>query len=114
MTGPYIGKRCLEAALKVLPLLYVSARGCMIWGLFDVSYNSLLEQQSLFSNIYIYLIFFFAEVDNVGQGHIQLAQILREEAKKMEDFREKQKLHRKKVRRSGNMLLHRRVSILPW
>ncbi|NXN01533.1 PPIP2 protein, partial [Sylvia borin] len=34
---------------------------------------------------------------NVGQGHIQLAQTLREEAKKMEDFREKQKLHRKKI-----------------
>lgn len=50
----------------------------------------------------------------MGQGHIQLAQILREEAKKMEDFREKQKLHRKKVRCCGSMLLHRRVSILPW
>ncbi|NXP81390.1 PPIP2 protein, partial [Ramphastos sulfuratus] len=37
------------------------------------------------------------EIDNVGQGHIQLAQMLREEAKKMEDFREKQKLHRKKI-----------------
>lgn len=41
--------------------------------------------------------FLFSEVDNVGQGHIQLAQTLREEARKMEDFREKQKLHRKKV-----------------
>ncbi|XP_010581273.1 proline-serine-threonine phosphatase-interacting protein 2 isoform X2 [Haliaeetus albicilla] len=40
---------------------------------------------------------FKQQVDNVGQGHIQLAQILREEAKKMEDFREKQKLHRKKI-----------------
>ncbi|NWH61302.1 PPIP2 protein, partial [Geococcyx californianus] len=40
---------------------------------------------------------FFTEIDNVGQGHIQLAQNLREEAKKMEDFREKQKLHRKKI-----------------
>ncbi|KFQ26729.1 Proline-serine-threonine phosphatase-interacting protein 2, partial [Mesitornis unicolor] len=40
---------------------------------------------------------FFAEIDNVGQGHIQLAQTLREEAKKMEEFREKQKLHRKKI-----------------
>ncbi|NWR40017.1 PPIP2 protein, partial [Tachuris rubrigastra] len=36
-------------------------------------------------------------IDNVGQGHIQLAQTLREEAKKMEEFREKQKLHRKKI-----------------
>uniref|UniRef100_A0A8C9EXL0 Proline-serine-threonine phosphatase interacting protein 2 n=1 Tax=Pavo cristatus TaxID=9049 RepID=A0A8C9EXL0_PAVCR len=41
---------------------------------------------------------FKQQIDNVGQGHIQLAQTLREEAKKMEEFREKQKLHRKKVR----------------
>ncbi|NWR78194.1 PPIP2 protein, partial [Centropus unirufus] len=40
---------------------------------------------------------FKQQIDNVGQGHIQLAQNLREEAKKMEDFREKQKLHRKKI-----------------
>ncbi|KFQ14630.1 Proline-serine-threonine phosphatase-interacting protein 2, partial [Leptosomus discolor] len=40
---------------------------------------------------------FKQQVDKVGQGHIQLAQTLREEAKKMEDFREKQKLHRKKI-----------------
>ncbi|NXF11056.1 PPIP2 protein, partial [Smithornis capensis] len=40
---------------------------------------------------------FKQQIDNVGQGHIQLAQTLREEAKKMEDFREKQKLHRKKI-----------------
>ncbi|XP_075303291.1 proline-serine-threonine phosphatase-interacting protein 2 isoform X2 [Opisthocomus hoazin] len=42
---------------------------------------------------------FKQQIDNVGQGHIQLAQTLREEAKKMEDFREKQKLHRKKAKR---------------
>ncbi|NWW94609.1 PPIP2 protein, partial [Rhynochetos jubatus] len=40
---------------------------------------------------------FKQQIDNVGQGHIQLAQTLREEAKKMEDFREKQKQHRKKI-----------------
>lgn len=44
-----------------------------------------------------FLKFFFAEVDNVAQCHIQLAQSLREEARKMEEFREKQKLQRKKV-----------------
>ncbi|NXK63054.1 PPIP2 protein, partial [Sylvietta virens] len=57
-------------------------------------------KNSLFRNIYIYInieFIFSAEIDNVGQGHIQLAQTLREEAKKMEDFREKQKLHRKKI-----------------
>ncbi|NWX14287.1 PPIP2 protein, partial [Aegotheles bennettii] len=47
--------------------------------------------------VHRYLFLFSAEIDNVGQGHIQLAQTLREEAKKMEDFREKQKLHRKKI-----------------
>ncbi|KAM7077501.1 LOW QUALITY PROTEIN: proline-serine-threonine phosphatase-interacting protein 2 [Ciconia maguari] len=40
---------------------------------------------------------FKQQIDNVGQGHIQLAQTLWEEAKKMEDFREKQKLHQKKI-----------------
>ncbi|NXL63182.1 PPIP2 protein, partial [Chordeiles acutipennis] len=40
---------------------------------------------------------FKQQIDNVGQSHIQLAQALREEAKKMEEFREKQKLHRKKI-----------------
>ncbi|NWI32729.1 PPIP2 protein, partial [Sula dactylatra] len=40
---------------------------------------------------------FKQQIDKVGQGHIQLAQTLREEAKKMEDFREKQKLNRKKI-----------------
>ncbi|XP_077202825.1 proline-serine-threonine phosphatase-interacting protein 2 [Paroedura picta] len=40
---------------------------------------------------------FKAQVESVGQSHIQLAQVLREEAKKMEDFREKQKFYRKKI-----------------
>ncbi|XP_012870247.1 PREDICTED: proline-serine-threonine phosphatase-interacting protein 2 [Dipodomys ordii] len=41
--------------------------------------------------------FFFAEIDNVAQCHIHLAQTLREEARKMEEFREKQKLQQKKT-----------------
>ncbi|XP_029436713.1 proline-serine-threonine phosphatase-interacting protein 2 isoform X2 [Rhinatrema bivittatum] len=40
---------------------------------------------------------FKQQVENVGQCHIQLAQILRDEARKMEEFKEKQKLHRKKT-----------------
>ncbi|KAL4682406.1 hypothetical protein H8959_001961 [Pygathrix nigripes] len=40
---------------------------------------------------------FKQQVDNVAQCHIQLAQNLREEARKMEEFREKQKLQRKKT-----------------
>ncbi|XP_006034338.1 proline-serine-threonine phosphatase-interacting protein 2 isoform X1 [Alligator sinensis] len=40
---------------------------------------------------------FKQRIDSVGQSHIQLAQSFREEARKMEDFREKQKLHRKKI-----------------
>ncbi|XP_067401465.1 proline-serine-threonine phosphatase-interacting protein 2 [Emydura macquarii macquarii] len=40
---------------------------------------------------------FKQQIDGVGQSHIQLAQMFREEARKMEDFREKQKLHQKKI-----------------
>uniref|UniRef100_UPI000E55E7A8 proline-serine-threonine phosphatase-interacting protein 2-like n=1 Tax=Urocitellus parryii TaxID=9999 RepID=UPI000E55E7A8 len=40
---------------------------------------------------------FKQQVDNVAQCHIHLAQTLREEARKMEDFREKQKQQRKKT-----------------
>ncbi|XP_045312824.1 proline-serine-threonine phosphatase-interacting protein 2 [Leopardus geoffroyi] len=40
---------------------------------------------------------FKKQVDSVAQCHIQLAQTLREEARKMEEFREKQKLQRKKT-----------------
>nr|XP_014350644.1 PREDICTED: proline-serine-threonine phosphatase-interacting protein 2 isoform X2 [Latimeria chalumnae] len=40
---------------------------------------------------------FKQQVENVAQCHIQLAQNLREEAKKLEDFREKQKEQRKKI-----------------
>ncbi|XP_031221958.1 proline-serine-threonine phosphatase-interacting protein 2 [Mastomys coucha] len=40
---------------------------------------------------------FKQQVDNVAQCHIQLAQTLREEARKMEEFRERQKLQRKKT-----------------
>lgn len=38
-----------------------------------------------------------AETENVSLSHLQLAQSLREEAKKLEEFREKQKEARKKV-----------------
>ncbi|TKC33580.1 hypothetical protein EI555_008890, partial [Monodon monoceros] len=40
---------------------------------------------------------FKLQIDSVAQSHIQLAQTLREEARKMEEFREKQKLQRKKT-----------------
>ncbi|MBZ3881461.1 Proline-serine-threonine phosphatase-interacting protein 2, partial [Sciurus carolinensis] len=40
---------------------------------------------------------FKQQVDNVAQCHIQLAQTLRDEARKMEEFREKQKQQRKKT-----------------
>ncbi|PNI60774.1 PSTPIP2 isoform 4 [Pan troglodytes] len=43
---------------------------------------------------------FKQQVDNVAQCHIQLAQSLREEARKMEEFREKQKLQRKKAKKN--------------
>nr|AAH77419.1 Pstpip2-prov protein [Xenopus laevis] len=40
---------------------------------------------------------FKQQIDNIGQCHIQLAQTLRDEARKMEEFREKQKQERKKI-----------------
>ncbi|XP_075450498.1 proline-serine-threonine phosphatase-interacting protein 2 [Ascaphus truei] len=40
---------------------------------------------------------FKQQIDNVGQCHIQLAQALRDEAKRMEEFRERQKQERKKI-----------------
>ncbi|KAM4708203.1 proline-serine-threonine phosphatase-interacting protein 2 isoform 1-T1 [Discoglossus pictus] len=40
---------------------------------------------------------FKQQIDNIGQCHIQLAQTLRDEARKMEEFRERQKLERKKI-----------------
>ncbi|KAM4808774.1 proline-serine-threonine phosphatase-interacting protein 2 [Rhinophrynus dorsalis] len=40
---------------------------------------------------------FKQQIDNVGQCHIQLAQTMRDEARKMEEFRERQKQERKKI-----------------
>lgn len=104
---------CFESAAA-------AARKCMRWDR-GSCWPSWPEQQSVFRNIHmhtqtqvcLFLFFFaFAEIDNVGQGHIQLAQTLREEAKKMEDFREKQKLHRKKVRHCTGHLHYRQFSHL--
>ncbi|KAM8781232.1 proline-serine-threonine phosphatase-interacting protein 2 isoform 1-T2 [Rhynchonycteris naso] len=53
--------------------------------------------QSEINNLKRALEVFKQQVDSVAQCHIQLAQMLREEAKKIEEFREKQKLQRKKT-----------------
>lgn len=42
-------------------------------------------------------VFIIAETEHVSLSHLQLAQSMREEAKKLEEFREKQKEMRKKV-----------------
>lgn len=57
----------------------------------------IVEFRHVWTLTLFYLQMLFTEVDNVAQCHIQLAQTLREEARRMEEFREKQKLQRKKV-----------------
>lgn len=45
----------------------------------------------------LWRVHFFAETEHVSLSHLQLAQSMREEAKKAEEFREKQRDLRKKV-----------------
>ena len=65
---------------------------------FCLYFNFLYGFFDLNSDMWGLFFILFAEVDNVAQSHIHLAQTLREEARKMEEFREKQKSQQKKVR----------------
>lgn len=62
-----------------------------------------LNNQMLLFTLYICLAYnvhhvdTLAETEHVSLSHLQLAHNMREEAKKLEDFREKQKETRKKV-----------------
>ncbi|XP_043934070.1 proline-serine-threonine phosphatase-interacting protein 2 [Protopterus annectens] len=47
---------------------------------------------------------FKQKVENVGQAHLQLAQSIKDEAKRLEDFREKQKESRKKIEHTMEQL----------
>lgn len=54
---------------------------------------------------------FKLQTENVGLSHLQLAQTIREEAKKVEDFREKQKEARKKIEHQMDALHKQKASL---
>ncbi|XP_028647017.1 proline-serine-threonine phosphatase-interacting protein 2 [Erpetoichthys calabaricus] len=53
---------------------------------------------------------FKQQIENIGQAHAHLAQSLREEAKRLEDFRERQKDSRKKVEQFMESLYKQKTS----
>lgn len=59
-------------------------------------------------SVFLDVLCLVAEIENIGNSHIQLAATVREELQSLEDFRERQKELRKKVSLLQDTI-HRRV-----